>query len=262
MARAVRERARLRQADVGRLAGVSQSCVSLVENGQLDDMTVGTLRCVVGAHGVRLPFAPQWRGGELARLLDRDHAALVEQVVRLLRDQGFTAVVEWTFNHYGDRGSVDVIAWHAQRAALLVVEVKSRLVDVQDLLSRLDVKVRIAPRALGRERGWHPLMVGRLVVAAGSRANRGVVARHDSTFSTALPGRALDVRRWLRDPRGELAAIWFLAPATSGHGRRDAGKVRRVRSPQIGGPQTLPRRPRQRDPTDGEQAAVSLPRSG
>jgi hypothetical protein len=34
-------------------------------------------------------------------------------------------VVEYTFNHYGDRGSVDVVAWHAGAGALLLVEVKS-----------------------------------------------------------------------------------------------------------------------------------------
>ena len=46
------------------------------------------------------------------RLVDRAHAALVDYVVGWLRDD-WEVVVEYTFNRYGERGSVDVLAWHA-----------------------------------------------------------------------------------------------------------------------------------------------------
>ena len=38
---------------------------------------------------------------------------IVEHVVAATRASGWEVLVEYGFNHYGDRGSVDVLAWHA-----------------------------------------------------------------------------------------------------------------------------------------------------
>ena len=208
--RAVRQRRGLRQVDVAATAGVAQSVVSAIERGRLESSSLAVLRRVAGASGVGLQLAPRWSGGDLGRLLDAAHAALVEHVVAILRASGWEVVVEYSFNHFGERGSVDVVAWHRMARALLIVEVKSRLIDVQDLLATLGRKVRIVPALLARERGWRPDMVGHVVAVPSSHGARSVLARHSSTFGAALPARTRAVRAWLAEPSGPLAGIWLL----------------------------------------------------
>src|SRR5919108_5390466 len=100
---AVRRAKGLRQADVAGRAGLSQQFVSDIESGRIADMTVRSLRSVAGVLEIALPFGPRWRGPELDRLLDADHAAIVGGVVSYLRQLDWTVLVEWSFNHYGER---------------------------------------------------------------------------------------------------------------------------------------------------------------
>ena len=110
--RTVRRRKRPRQVDVGAAAGLSQQTVSDLERGRLADVTVRTVRYLGAVLEVSFPLDPRWRGPELHRLLDADHAAMVGLVVSHLQGLGWIALVEWSFNHYGDRGSIDVVALH------------------------------------------------------------------------------------------------------------------------------------------------------
>jgi hypothetical protein len=112
---------------------------------------------------------------------------------------------------------------------LLLVEVKTRLVDVQELLATLDRKCRVVPALLARDRGWRAAAVGRLVVAYDASTARRVVARHAETFSAALPARSAAVRQWLRRPAGPLAGLWFLSPTTGGRGKHASVTAERVR---------------------------------
>jgi len=120
-------------------------------------------------------------------------------------------VVEYTYSHYGERGAIDVVGWHATLGVIVVVEVKTRIYDVQALLSSLDRKTRLAAQLLPAERGWRMRGVGRVVVVPETTANRSLVARHESVFHAALPDRSRRVRGWLRKPSGTLAGIWFLS---------------------------------------------------
>jgi len=229
--RAVRRRLRWRQADVAGRAGVSQQLVSLIEAGRLEAVTVRTLRAVAAVLGIRLPFAPQWRGGAGDALIDARHAAIVNATVAILRASGWICVLEYSFSHYGERGSVDILAWHPLLRALLIVEVKSRVFDVQALFAGVDRKARLLPQLVARERGWRPLVVGRLVVLEESQLNRSVVRRHADAFEAALPARSRQVRQWLRQPSGPLAGLWFLTLTTPVGGKRKFGGTQRVRAP-------------------------------
>lgn len=230
--RLIRRELRSRQVDIAEAAGVSQSTVSDIELGRIGSMDVATIRSVVEAMGAVLVVDVRWRGADLARLRDRDHAAIVEQVVAMLGRSGWEVIVEWTFSRYGERGSIDVVGWHPGRRSLVIVEVKSRLVDLQDLLSTLGRKVRIAPAILSAERGWRPETVGRLVVVREAGLARAVAATHAATLASALPDRGRRCRRWLDDPRGPLSGLWFLSPGTAGGGTKrvpaGGGRVRRV----------------------------------
>jgi hypothetical protein len=57
----------------------------------------------------------------------------------MLRAATWEAVPEATFAIGAERGSVDVLAWHAPTATVLIVEVKSVVPDAQA------ITVRVAP---------------------------------------------------------------------------------------------------------------------
>lgn len=124
--RAVRRRLRWRQQDVAARARVSQKLVSLAESGQLERLSITSLRAIGRALDVRLLIDPRWRGGQLPRVLDEEHARLVNAVAAILRRRGWQILVEYTFNHFGDRGSVDLIGWHPRQLSLVLIEVKRR----------------------------------------------------------------------------------------------------------------------------------------
>ncbi|MGA3030605.1 MAG: helix-turn-helix domain-containing protein [Candidatus Limnocylindrales bacterium] len=227
--RAVRLRRGLRQSDVATLAGVSQSTVSLVERGHLESLTVASVRTVARALDIRLPFEAWWRGAELPRLLDERHASLVGAVVARLRHLGWEVRVEHSFNVRGERGSVDVVGWLGSQAALLIIEVKSQLVDVQELLSTFDRKRRVVPAAVAADFGWRPFVVGQVLVLPEETVVRTAVARHADVFAASLPARTVDVRRWCREPSQPLAGIWFLRDSNTSNRMRAGGGPRRVR---------------------------------
>lgn len=209
--RAVRLRRNLRQVDVSDLTGVSQSVISDLELGRLEKVGLASARRAAAGLDVRLVVTAQWRGGEGDRLLDRAHASIVEHVVGVLRALDWEVIPEFTFNVFGDRGSVDVLAWHARERILLIIEVKSTITDLQNLLSALSRKVRVVPGAVRDGLPWRPDHVAVLLVAAGTSVNRSVVAHHSSTFDSVFPVRTRAVREWLRRPRGGIAGLWFVS---------------------------------------------------
>lgn len=212
LARAVRVDRGLTQAQVGRLAGVSQRTVARVEHGDLHGVSLDAIERVTAGLGIRLRLEARWQGGDGDRLLDREHAAVVGMVVAELRRLGWEVLLEYTFNHYSERGSVDVVGWHAPTGSLVIIEVKSRLHDLQDLLASLGRKIRIVPGRLRDERGWEPARVGRVVALPGTTSNRAVIDRHRAIFDTSFPARAGSLRRWLRGPSGDgVAAVWFVS---------------------------------------------------
>jgi transcriptional regulator with XRE-family HTH domain len=215
--RAVRRAKGLRQADVAVRAGLSQQFVSDLERGRVGHMLVRCVRSVGAALEIEMPFGPRWRGPELDRLLDADHATIVGGVVAYLRQLEWTVLVEWSFNHYGERGSIDIVAWHPQFRALVVIEVKTSIVDLQDLLATQDRKVRIATTLLPREQGWRPAHVARIVVLADGSTTRSAVARHRSVLDAVLPARTVAIKGWLLAPKADIAGIWFF-PFTAGAG--------------------------------------------
>lgn len=229
--RRLRVRRRWRQQDLASRAGLSRDAVSRAECGELDGLTVRTLTRLVDALDATLVIEIRWQGADLDRLVDRQHAHLQETAARRLGKRGWTVQAEVSFNHYGDRGSCDLVAWHAATQILLVVEVKSRLGNLQDLLHRLDTKARLGG-VLARQLGWPaPRAVVRALVVAEDRSARRILARHGSLFGGFdLRGRAAIA--WLRAPAtGVNGLLWFEEPADSDGGRvTSAQRVRVGRS--------------------------------
>lgn len=227
--RAVRIRRGLSQTEVAAAAGISRSVVSIIERGLLEDTSLRLMRRVASALGISFEIEPRWRGVGMAALLDERHVRLVQAVVGRLTALGWQVRPEATFNIWGERGSVDVLAWHSAGRAVLCVEVKSRLVDMQDLLSTMDRKRRLAP-GIARAEGWRPGWIGSVLVLPGETWARSAVKRFDHVLDAALPDRTGAVRRWLRLPDRDLRAIWFLFIDTQRSTKRPSGGPMRVRA--------------------------------
>ena len=227
--RAVRVRKGWRQSDLARAAGVSQQTVSRIEKGRLAGVPLGTLRAVTEALGMRLTVEARWEGAALDRLLGSRHSAMHEVVARLFAElPAWVAMPEVTFAIFGERGSIDLLAWHAASRTLLVIELKTEIVDVQQTVSVLDRKVRLGPR-IAADRGWDPLVVSRWLLIADSATNRRRVAAHRSMLRSAFPVDGRSIAAWLADPIGSVAALSFLASTHQASGTRRLAQVYRVR---------------------------------
>jgi transcriptional regulator with XRE-family HTH domain len=227
--RAVRVRRGWRQSDLAVASGVSQSTVSRIEGGRLDDMPLVMLRRVADALGIRLTVEARWRGGELDRLLGGRHSAMHEEVARLFESlPEWVAAPEVTFAIYGERGAIDVLAWHAPTRTLLVIELKTEIVDVQEMVGTLDRKVRLAAQ-IATERGWSPASVSAWLLVADGPTNRRRVEAHGSMLRGAFPVDGRSMAAWLRAPKGRVAALSFLSSTRPVNAIRRLAPVHRVR---------------------------------
>jgi hypothetical protein len=181
-------------------------------------MTIGSIERIAAALGGSLHLQLRWHGEQLDRLMDAAHAALQTRTAEMLISLGWIVRVEVSFNHYGDRGRVDILAMHPVARIVLVAEVKSGIGDIQDTLGRLDVKVRLG-RQLARDLGWSD--VGAVVpalVIGDSRIARRTVAAHAALFAQ-FAQRGRSALAWLRRPTSEPAGglLWFTNTPDSHH---------------------------------------------
>ena len=220
-----------RQVDLATQARVSQATVSRIERGHVASLSVGCLRDVSTALEIRLDLVPRWRGGDLDRLLNRAHSALHESVARTFRDslRAWSLSPEVSFAFYGERGVIDILAWHAEARSVVVIELKTDIVDVNELLGTLDRKRRLAPK-IAAERGWAPVSVSTWLIVLDSRTNRRRVAAHAAMLTSAMPDGRSAVGRWLRDPVGSVHAISFWTDRHAEHARSPSRPIRRVRA--------------------------------
>jgi hypothetical protein len=192
-------------------SGVSRSMIQRIEAGRADGASLRALERTSAALGAGLHVALWWEGATLDRLADAGHAHLQNAFASLLRNAGWTVAAEVSFSHYGDRGRCDLLAFHPGSGALLIVEVKASLGDLQDLFGRLDVKARLAPQ-LSATQGWpRPRRVVRCLVLADTRTVHRIVAGHSALFA-AFGTRGQAARRWLRRPSGVSESVLVFLP--------------------------------------------------
>lgn len=223
--RALRRRRGWTQTELGARSGSSASQISRLERGALRGVTLGHLERALAELGARLYVRVLWQGEELDRLLDRDHAVMVEAVIGQLSGHGWLTVPEATFQVAGERGSVDILAWHEAARSLLVIEVKSVVPDIQATLGGVDRKVRIAP-ALARQRGWPVVDLARILVVPDDRTSRRRIERFGATFARVLPARTAELKRWIAHPAGPMSGVLFLSDFPRVQARQ---RVRRAR---------------------------------
>ena len=191
-------------------AKVARWVIVDVEAGRGGRITAERLIRVVAALGGYLSVRIQYHGEGLDRLRDSRHAALVDRMVTRLRSDGWEVATEVSFSVFGERGSIDILAFEPTTGALLVIEVKTVVPDVGGMLATLDRKVRLA-RELAETRGWRTQTVGRLLVLPEGSTARRRIEYHEATFRNAFPTRNVEVNRWLAAPAGPLSGLLFLS---------------------------------------------------
>lgn len=229
--RAIRIHRGWRQADVAARAGSSQAQVSRIERGQLDRLRLDEVRQVAAVLGVRIHISATWRGGDADRIVNEGHVALQAQVAeRLAHARGWQGEAEVTFASAGERGAIDLLAWHPASRTILVVEVKTELADPGLLLAQVDRYRRLAP-SIARERGWAAERVGVWVVIGESTMNRRRLDRTGRLLRDGFPARGPELHAWLRRPEGPIRALSFARCIPPGPTPRRTVAVRRVSRP-------------------------------
>jgi len=123
-----------RQDDLAARAGVPRRDVSLIETGRAR-VRLGRIRAVFEALAGCVYLEPRMPGGDVARPLNAGHAAMHEVVASVLADLGGWEVAhEVSFRIYGERGVIDLLGWHAETRTLLVVELKTAIVDANEIV--------------------------------------------------------------------------------------------------------------------------------
>lgn len=223
--RMLRIRRSWRLRDVAERCTLSAATIGRTELGLIG--SVHALRAHAAVLDVRVEWRVTGRGADVPRLLDEEHAAIVEALAAAFRAAGSRVEAEVSYSEYGERGRIDLLALDLPGETLAIVEVKTELADLQDLLGGLNAKARLAPR-IARRMDWHAARSVTILAVAATAANRAVVLAHPALFSSFE-------RRWLRDGAvptpGQGRVLLWVPAAAAGRPRWLAGRrrVRRVR---------------------------------
>jgi transcriptional regulator with XRE-family HTH domain len=209
--RKLRRQNGLSQEEIAIGTGIPLRDVRRLEAGEADKIAFGRIRQLFTQLDARARISVWWKGAALDRLLDEEHAAMVERGAVLIAGYGWAVPTEVTFSEYGERGSIDILAHRKEAMAAAVCEVKSLFGSLEELNRSLDLKVRLAPTICLERFGWRPKHVARLVIVPSVSSTRRVVASHAQTMDELYPARAWEIRRWLRKPDSNLGGIWFLS---------------------------------------------------
>ena len=232
--RRLRHRVGLTQKALSAKCGVPRWKIGRLEADVIEGLRFEEVERCLAALGAELEVRVNYRGAQADRVVDEVHARLVARIVELLRGFGWDTRVEVTFAEWGERGSYDIIAWHAGARALLVIEVKSELATVEGTLRPLDVKVRLARVVAIKRFGWRPRLVAQVLVLPDNTTARQAVERHADVLRSTLPATAREIRSWLRKPESAIAGIWFVTAPGGSSWARSPSSIRRIRSSAAG----------------------------
>jgi hypothetical protein len=194
--------------------------VSAVERGHLQGVTVERLRQLFAPLDARVLVEPRWRGAELERLLDEEHAAVQSTLASRLEREGWEPMLEVTYAIGGERGSIDTLAVKPESRAVLVAEVKTDVAAAEAVGRKLDEKRRLAPEIVRQRLGWTPVVVGAVLVMPESSRLRRLLAGQAQALARMFPIGSRRVASWLHRPTEPLAATWFLSDISARNARR------------------------------------------
>lgn len=230
LVRLARLERRWRQEDLAARAGVSRSTVSRIERGHLGRLPLDAVRAVCAALDIRVQLQARARAIDLDRVVNARHSGLADHVASWIGSlPGWIVRAEVSYSEYGERGVVDLLCWHAASRSLLIVELKTELLEFGALLGKLDEKERLGP-VMAKRLGWAPVSVSTCLLVADSTTNRRRARAHGALLGSALPDDSRALVRWLKRPAGVVRALRFVPDARPGHVRNGFAGPTRVRT--------------------------------
>lgn len=202
--RTARRARRWTQARLAAEAGISQAHVARLERADVSELSfrrAGALMDVLGGR-VEVRFVGPHGG---ARPRDAAHARCVAFVARRLVRDGWLVATEVEVGGERWRVFADVLAFHAERRILLVIEVKTEIHDLGEIDRQLGVAERGA-WAAAHERGWRPWRIVGLLLVLATQENDRRLQEHRGGFDRAYSVRAPQLRMLLEGDREVIPA--------------------------------------------------------
>ena len=133
------------------------------------------------------------------RAADPLHALMGEVEARTLAEHGYGLSLDEPFQYYQFAGRADLVAWDIRRSALLHVENKTRLPNLQEAFGSYNAKRRYLA----------PIMADRLGLTRGFRTvTHAIVALWSSEVQHVVRIRSTSLRAILPDGPDAFAAWW------------------------------------------------------
>jgi hypothetical protein len=168
---------------------------------------------------------------------------------------GWTWRPEVSFSIYGERGVIDILAWHAESRSLLIIELKTAIVDPQGLVESMGRRVRLGPR-IAAQFGWQPATVSAWVVVLDTRTNHRHVRRSAALLGAGFPANGRQVRGWMTRPAGSINALSYwtdVSPGARRHRGRQPARVRARRTSECAQPSSVSRHGPDSRPASADQ---------
>jgi transcriptional regulator with XRE-family HTH domain len=199
-AREERRRRRRTLDDVAERAGVSLSMVQRMEAGGAASLeTYARVFTALDLRPELIAADPRRRVVTAARDEDPVHAAMGELEAARLRAHGFAIALDEPYQHFQFAGRADVVAWDLVARALIHIENRTRVPNVQGALGSYSTKRAYLPAVLAERLGlgrggWH--VVTHAIVAAWTAEALHAIRLHVESFRAACPDSPADFEAW------------------------------------------------------------------
>jgi len=209
--RAVRVALGWTQRSLGERIGRSQVYVSLVERGRVPGLSITEADSICKALGATLVLgieAPVLLAGSRQR--DAAHARCVAYVTRRLTKEGWVVRREVQIGTPARPGWIDVLAFHPELRVLLVIEIKTELIDLGGLERQLGWYARDARHAAG-SLGWSAADVVPVALLLTTTRNDVRLRENAAGIGQAFPRRWRDLIAVVRGGVHAAGTGWGIA---------------------------------------------------
>jgi hypothetical protein len=179
-------------------AGLGRATVGEIDAGNPASLETYVRLC--DALRLRADFRfvdPRRRDRGEGRATDSVHAAMGEVEAAHFRSLGFEVGLDEPFQHYQFAGRADVVAWSAERGALLHMENKTQFPDLQDAFGAFNAKRRFLGAELAASVGvarWRSET--HVIAALWSGEVLRAIRAHEASFAGVCPGPIASFETW------------------------------------------------------------------
>jgi transcriptional regulator with XRE-family HTH domain len=182
----------LTQAEVAGALGISRSHYASIEQARTNP-SLGLLDRIGTALGLELHIDARPVLIVLgSRVRDGVHARSVAYVARRLVGAGWIVRREVPFEDGRWRGWIDIMAFDPRTGWLLIIEVKTSIVDIGQVERQIDWYARSARLVIPTD--WRVSRVCPWLLLLATAENDLVLARHRDAFAQTFPLRATEMR--------------------------------------------------------------------